>query len=106
MNETAETLMFWDAVGKLIIVDKYHFRNHKEEHTYCRDHCDPNKCDDLKGVNTQICEQSFRWLSRFKYSMNHMTPARFAFFLVVMAEKRNYMLTVKRRKSNSMEVDM
>ena len=61
-------------------------------------HCDPNKQTDLDGSNSQICEQSFRWLARFKYSMNHMTPARFAFFLIVMAEKRNEILFLKRNR--------
>ena len=61
-------------------------------------HCDAKKQTGLDESNSQICEQSFRWLARFRYSTNHMTPARFAFFLIVTAEKRNEILFLKRNR--------
>uniref|UniRef100_A0A6U3RUP3 Uncharacterized protein n=2 Tax=Octactis speculum TaxID=3111310 RepID=A0A6U3RUP3_9STRA len=97
-NLTQETKAFWEQHGRFIVVDRYHFRNHKKSHKYCQDHCNPNQVQSIDGANSQICEQSFRWLSRFKYSMNHMTPARFAFFLLIMAARRNSILAKKRSK--------
>lgn len=101
-NLTEETQRFWDEVGQFIVVDRYHFRNHKVTHKYCQDHCNPANNPSIEGANSQICEQSFRWLSRFKYSMNHMTPARFAFFLLIMARRRNAILKMKREKGEEM----
>ena len=39
-------------------VDKLHFRGHRG--VYCQKYCDPFKIKELEGVNTPVCEQTFR----------------------------------------------
>ena len=39
-------------------VDKLHFRGHRG--AYCQKYCDPYKIKELEGVNTPLCEQTFR----------------------------------------------
>jgi hypothetical protein len=47
-----------------ILVDKMHFAGHVGE--WCMQNCNPYKEPDLANVNTQICEQSFRWMNSFR----------------------------------------
>ena len=95
-DKTPQALSFWERIGRYIFVDRFHWRNHKDSHKYCRDHCNPNNNTRLEGANTEICEQSFRWFARHKYSINNMTPARFRFFLTIIAGRRNEMLMSQR----------
>ena len=90
------TKWFWELIGIKIVVDRFHWRNHKSTHGYCREHCNPHENEEIKEANTEVCEQSFRWFARHKYSLNHMTPARFLFFLIVIADRRNAILISKR----------
>ena len=95
VNDRARS--FWDRVGQFIFVDRFHWRNHKGSHKYCTDHCNPDHNRRIDGANTKICEQSFRWFARHKYSVNHMTPGRFTFFFLILAERRNEILLSKRK---------
>jgi hypothetical protein len=87
---------FWERVGQFIFVDRFHWKNHKGTHKYCSDHCNPGNNRRIDGANTEICEQSFRWFSRHKYSVNHMTPGRFTFFFLIIADRRNEILLAQR----------
>lgn len=87
---------FWEKVGQFIFVDRFHWINHKKSHVYCTVNCNPNSNSRLDGANTEVCEQSFRWFSRHKYSVNHMSPARFRFFMTLLADRRNEILIEKR----------
>jgi hypothetical protein len=87
---------FWKRVGQFIFVDRFHWKNHKGTHKYCTDNCNPENNRRIDGANTEICEQSFRWFSRHKYSVNHMTPARFTFFMLILADRRNEILLAQR----------
>jgi len=87
---------FWLKVGQYIFVDRFHWKNHKKSHAYCTNHCNPNKNRRIVGANTEVCEQTFRWFSRHKYSVNCMTPARFIFFLRIIADRRNEILLEQR----------
>jgi len=93
----ARAKAFWLRVGQFIFVDRFHWKNHKNTHVYCTEHCNPDKNRRIDGANTEICEQSFRWFSRHKYSVNHMTPARFTFFFLIIADRRNQILLEKRK---------
>ena len=44
-------------------VDKFHFKNHVEP--WCVKNCDPYKAKILDGVNSESCEQTFKWVNRF-----------------------------------------
>ena len=94
VNDRAKS--FWDRVGQFIFVDRFHWKNHKGSHKYCTDHCNPDHNRRIDGANTEICEQSFRWFARHKYSVNHMTPGRFTFFSLILAARRNEILIDQR----------
>ena len=93
---TPKAKIFWMKVGCRIVVDRFHFRNHKDTHAYCKEHCDPSKNLNIEGANSEICEQSFRWFSRHKYSLNYMSPARFRFIMTILADRRNTIIHSKR----------
>ena len=67
--------LYEQILNKWLAVDRLHIRNHKLKVknsnglTYCGKYCDPYS-DDLKrvllGLNTMVCEETFRWFSRFK----------------------------------------
>jgi len=63
-DSTPKANAFWYRVGCRIVVDRFHFRNHKDSHEYCKEHCDPSKNSNIEGANSEICEQSFRWFAR------------------------------------------
>mmetsp|Transcript_29529 Transcript_29529/g.60372 ORF Transcript_29529/g.60372 Transcript_29529/m.60372 type:complete len:772 (+) Transcript_29529:124-2439(+) len=89
---------FWDKVACRIVVDRFHWKNHVKGHEYCQEHCNPYENKDIEGANSEICEQSFRWFARHKYSVNHMSPARFRFFMLIIADKRNEVIIEMRKK--------
>jgi hypothetical protein len=95
-DKTPQASAFWERVGKHIFVDRFHWKNHKDTHVYCRQNCNPDKNKRLDGANTEICEQSFRWFARHKYSINNMTPGRFRFFLTIIADRRNEIILSQR----------
>ena len=97
---SARSLNFWLNVGRYIFVDRFHWKNHKGTHKYCTDHCNPADNHRIDEANTEICEQSFRWFARHKYSVNHMSPARFTFFFLVLADRRNEILLAQRAKKS------
>ena len=67
-------------------VDKLHFRGHRG--TYCQENCDPFKIQELKGVNTPVCEQTFSWMNKYKNCWN-MNEARFFWFFLYLIDLRN-----------------
>lgn len=97
VNDRARS--FWEKVGQYIFVDRFHWKNHKNSHRYCVEHCNPDTNSRIRGANTEICEQSFRWFARHKYSVNQMTPGRFTFFLLILAIRRNEIIIKKRKNA-------
>jgi hypothetical protein len=95
-DKTPRAKSFWNRVGRYIFVDRFHWRNHKDTHAYCTEFCNPYNNSRLDGANTEICEQSFRWFARHKYSINNMTPGRFRFFLTILADRRNEIIMTQR----------
>jgi hypothetical protein len=88
-----------------IVVDKMHFKGHVD--TWCRQHCDPNKhrhldkvclCFNnycglsimiLAQVDTEVCEQTFSWLSRYARITRHMNKEHFLFYLLFICDLHN-----------------
>ena len=65
--------LYREILSKWLAVDRLHIRNHKltknGETTYCGRYCDPyskHLKEVLEGLNTMVCEETFRWFSRFK----------------------------------------
>jgi hypothetical protein len=52
-------------------------------------HC--YECSD--GVNTEICEETFVWLSGYKFSMRHMNKSTYNLFLLRVCDLRNHYTT-------------
>ena len=69
------------------VVDRFHFGKHDDD--YCRTHCDPKNHPKLAHINSEICEQLFSWLSRYKFSLGNMTMHVFKFFVSSLLIERN-----------------
>ena len=98
-----------------IVIDKLHFSGHVDR--WCQEHCNPHNISDLENVNfttkninsthillfsiihqvdTEICEQTFSWLSRYSRITRHMDRAHFLFYILYLSDLHN-----RRRKSLS-----
>ena len=76
------------AFAKLIIViDRYHGKTHKDPR--CKKQFNMNCHAELKGVDSQICEQTFRWLAGYKHTTKHMNKSRYNIFLIRVACMHN-----------------
>ena len=67
-------------------IDKFHFRNHVD--TCCRQNCDPYKARELDGVNTESCEQTFKWVNKFT-AVKSMSGPRFWMFFTILFDLHN-----------------
>ncbi len=70
-----------------IVVDRMHFPNHVDK--WCKVHMNPDATPDFKDINTEACEQTFAWLSRFKHATRHMNYVRFNLFLFTICDLYN-----------------
>ena len=70
-----------------IVVDRFHFKSHVDE--WCRELCDPDLYDDLKDVNSSICEETNYWFSKYKYIFKHMNYERYHFLLYIVLDEFN-----------------
>lgn len=43
----------------------------------------------MVGVNSEICEQMFRWTAKYKFAFNHMNEESGMFFLLNVILGRN-----------------
>ena len=84
----------FDKMFKLLnkVIDFFHLKNHKRR--LCRKKYNPEKIysmyPDLKNKsNTQSCEQTFSFLSRFKKILNSMTKTHHLFMLHRICLRRN-----------------
>ena len=65
-------------------VDFFHFKNHCG--AYCHKFTNPNRFPLLAGVNSEICEQMFTWLNRYKLMFRGMNEVRFNFMLLKLSQ--------------------
>ena len=94
-----------------IVVDKMHFKGHVGD--WCKRNCNPNNyleleevhvcnvktqsvimitivpCAYIMQVDTEVCEQTFSWLSRYARITKHMNKSHFLFFLLYVCELHN-----------------
>ena len=79
-----EITKYLASVGKH--VDRFHFRNHVDP--WCQANCNPETVTDLKGVNTQVCEQLFKKVNSHK-NCKSFNEARFFFFFLYLFDIHN-----------------
>ena len=60
-------------------IDRFHFRNHVDP--WCQENLNPQHVENLKGVNTQICEQLFKKVNAHKNCKSFNESRFFLFFL-------------------------
>jgi hypothetical protein len=71
-----------------MVVDNFHYdTNHTGK--YCALNCSPHNHPIIKDANTNVCEQRFRWLNKYKNSFRHMKRAWFNFMLLLLTHKYN-----------------
>mmetsp|Transcript_73119 Transcript_73119/g.219568 ORF Transcript_73119/g.219568 Transcript_73119/m.219568 type:complete len:336 (-) Transcript_73119:107-1114(-) len=88
---TSSAYPLYERIAQLkFFVDNMHFKNHNENDTFCVENCDPMLFPEYsQGTNTEACEQTFKWLGRFKVIVNSMGLSRATFFLSVMFYEHN-----------------
>jgi hypothetical protein len=68
-------------------IDRFHLKNHRDEN--CKKIFDPDLDPSLKGVNTEVCEQTNAWLRGFQSTVRQMNPDRFKVFMLYMCHLHN-----------------
>lgn len=69
-------------------IDRFHLSNHKREE--CRTLYNIDNCKELTPVNTEIMEQMFGWLSKFKNMLKYMSKPHFKFFILDLLDRHNF----------------
>lgn len=70
-----------------IVVDKMHFCNHVDK--WCRRNVNPYTDDVFNGINTEACEQTFHFISKYKYATKHMSYGRYNIFMLHLSNMYN-----------------
>ena len=113
----------WDRIWKhttRIIVDTYHYINHKVTDYLCRTYCNPSPGNGLapnlviieydnngrphakRAFNTQVCEQLNAWLGGFESILKRMKPGNFNWFLHTMLfYHTKHVITQQKRKEKA-----
>ncbi len=71
----------------LIVVDRMHFKGHKDK--WCKKHMNPDKHREFDKLNTETCEQTFSWGSRYSAMARHMNFPRYHLFLFSLFDMYN-----------------
>ena len=56
---------------------------------YCKKKCNLSEHVVSDTVNTEVCEQLFKWLAKFKFATLYMSLARFMLFMFIMIDSHN-----------------
>lgn len=78
-DKTTENLIF--------LIDSFHLGNHTRK--ICHENHNIKKHIELECINSQICEQSFRLISRHKHCCKHFSKNHFIFFFIWLFDKLN-----------------
>lgn len=105
--------------GKLnIVIDSMHMKGHTDH--WCKQNCDPKWFPQLNNVsnkpltclhsylcictyiqvNTEVCEQTFSWLSRYRHIARHMNRTNFMFFVLYICDLHNLREIEKLKNAN------
>ena len=79
-----EFTQFFASVPKH--VDNFHFKNHVD--AWCHQHCNPKDVRDLDDINTESCEQTFKWVNEYK-AVKSMNDNRFWMFFTLIFDYHN-----------------
>ncbi|KJA12989.1 hypothetical protein HYPSUDRAFT_111078, partial [Hypholoma sublateritium FD-334 SS-4] len=108
----------WEPTTRMI-VDSYHYTNHKATDQLCRDWCNPAPKDGSapnlvvtaygpdgipypqRAFNTQVCEQLNAWIGGFESILKRMTPANFNWLLHVMLTYHTHLIIKKQEKKRN-----
>jgi len=82
-----KTIRACELQKKKHFIDKFHIHNHVDP--WCLDNCNPCQVEELKGINTVVCEQINYWLGEFKHMLKHMNFERYLFFLFIILNNYN-----------------
>jgi hypothetical protein len=93
----AHLLLF---VKKLeLVCDRFHWRNHTGE--WCKRNVNPKNSTKLgPKTNTEAAENTFVWLSKYKFIFKHMNKARFNFTMLWLFHERNQWLCAQCKACN------
>ncbi|CAF1043593.1 unnamed protein product, partial [Brachionus calyciflorus] len=69
------------------VIDNFHINNHKRP--VCKTKYNSKNFEDLDSLNTQICEELFSRISKFKHNSKHQTKNHFNFFYLVLFDNMN-----------------
>lgn len=72
--------------GMKFYIDRFHIKNHTRR--VCQDHNMSNN-KDLVDINSQVAEQNFSIMKKFRHSLKHMSKNHFNFFLICFYDKLN-----------------
>ena len=76
----------WMSINK--VIDVFHFRNHISP--VCKELFSPAKLKaDNPDFNTQVAEQTFSWIARYKHIVCAMNKTHHLFYLHRMVLRRN-----------------
>jgi hypothetical protein len=77
-------------------IDRFHIKNHKRQ--VCRTEFCCDKYPKLSNLNSQVCEQSFSHLAKYKHMVKHMNKNHFKFFFWWLLNKLNS-IKIKKMKT-------
>ena len=89
------------------MVDLFHVKTHVRDECClksekCRYHPQLDRFKEVHSVNHECCEQSFSYLSKFKFTTKRMTRYRFQVFVYHVIDKRNAKIESNLRKKGLM----
>jgi hypothetical protein len=90
-----------DSVRNIkFFIDRLHLKNHIQE---CQKYsCDKDKV--MRFINSQVCEQLFYSIGKFKHMTKHMSKNHFNFFYLMVFEEMNkkklYCILHPKKKKN------
>lgn len=84
-----------------LVVDKMHFANHVDK--WCRRNVNPYTDELFQNINTEACEQTFHFISNFKYATKHMSYGTYNIFMLRMCTMFNEDRLVRNRKRMKIE---
>ena len=77
-----------DAKRQLnLVVDKMLFKNYDDK--WCKKNVNPFSNSTFNDINTQVCEQTFSWLCKYKHSLSNMRKSRFQIVIISVCHLRN-----------------